>query len=214
MAVLSVVPVAIAPLEPQDSLVPELFCVLATDVMPAPAEADAVTVEVVAAGAAVLNPDGKVQVARERPHTALGPGGAVLTVSVSLALFPVSSVSMNRFVDVLLYVPTTGTVTLTETVHVLEAATDPPVKRIPRSLAASVPPALSVNVPPQLLDVVRGEAMTIAPGAVGNISVKLRPLSDMDVGLVMVNVSVEIPLTVVGSGLKFFAIVTTDGSRI
>ena len=102
MAVLSVAPVAIAPLEPQDSLVPELFCELTTDAMPAPGEADAVTVEVVGAGDVVLNPVGNVHCAIDSPHTGLGPGGVALTRSVSLALSPVSSVPIKRFVDVLL----------------------------------------------------------------------------------------------------------------
>ena len=164
-------------------------------------------------GGFVVNP-ANVHWAIVNPQIGLGPAGAVLTVSVSVAWFPVSRVPIKRFVEVLLYVPITGTVTLTEIVHVPAAATDPPVKRMPRSLAASAPPALSANVPPQVLVVVRGEATTIAPGVVGNVSVKLRPVSDTEVGLVMVNVSVEIPLTVVGSGLKFFAIVTSDGSRI
>ena len=31
-----------------------------------------------------------------KPHTGVGPGGAVLTVSVSVAKLPVSSVFMNR----------------------------------------------------------------------------------------------------------------------
>ena len=93
---------AIEPLEPQDSLVPELFCVLATDVMPAPGEAEAVTVEVVGTGEVMLKPVGNVQAARDNPHTGLGPGGVALTVSVSLALSPVSSVPIKRFVEVLL----------------------------------------------------------------------------------------------------------------
>ena len=103
---------------------------------------------------------------------------------------------------------------MTETVHVLAAASDPPVKRMPGSLAASAPPALSVNVPPQEFVVVRGEATTIAPGLVGRVSVKLRPVIVTGVGLVNVKVRVDIPPTLVGSGLKFFAIVTADGSRI
>ena len=201
---------AIAPFEPQE------FNPSAKDVerIPAPGEADAVTVEVVGAGDAVLNPDGKVQVAMDKPQTAPGPGGAVLTVSISLALFPVSRVPIKRFVEVLVYVPTTGTVTLTETVHVPAAAIEPPVRRMPGSPAASAPPPLSFSVPPHVFVVVRGEATTIAPGVVGSVSIKLRPLRVTDVGLVMVNVSVEIPFTVVGSGLKFLAMVTTDGSSI
>jgi hypothetical protein len=35
-----------------------------------------------------------------KPHTGEGPGGAVLTVNVSVALFPVSNVPMNRFAEV------------------------------------------------------------------------------------------------------------------
>jgi hypothetical protein len=37
-----------------------------------------------------------------RPHTGVGPGGAVLTVRVSVAELPVSSVSMKRWLEVLL----------------------------------------------------------------------------------------------------------------
>src|SRR5687767_794113 len=148
------------------------------------------------------------------PQTALGPGGAVLTVSESLALSPVSRVPMKRFVDVLLYIPTTGTVTLTETVQVPAAASAPPVKRMPGSPAASAPPKLSVNVPPQVFVVVRGEATSIAPGLIGSVSVKLRLVCVTGVGFVNVRVSVDMPPTLVGSGLKFFAIVTADGSRI
>ena len=75
---------------------------LSTGTIPAPGEADALTVEVVGAGEEILNPAGNVQVASDNPQTWGGAGGAVLTVSVSLALFPVSSVPIKRFVDVLL----------------------------------------------------------------------------------------------------------------
>lgn len=199
---------AIPPFEPQEFNPSEKD----VETIPAPGEADAVTVEVVGAGEAVLNPDGKSQVAIDNPHTALGPGGAALTVRESLALFPVSRLPIKRFVEVLLYVPTTGIATFTETVHVPAAAIEPPVRRMPGSPAASAPPALSVNVPPQVLVVVRGEATTITPGDIGSVSVKLISMSVTGVGFVSVKVSVEIPLTVVGSGLKFFAMLTTDGS--
>ena len=212
MAVLKAPP--IAPLEPQECVVPELFWVLSIDAIPAPGDADAVTLDVVGAGDVVLNPDGNAQVASDNPQTAVGAGGAVLTVSESLALFPVSRVPTKRFVDVLLYVPTIGTVTLTDTVQVPAAASAPPVRRMPGSLADSAPPALSVNVPPQVFVVVRGEATTIAPGLVGSVSVKLRPVCVTGVGFVNVKVSVEMPPTLVGSGLKFFDIVTAEGSRI
>ena len=101
MAVLSVAPVAIAPFEPQECVTPELFCVLSIEVIPAPGEAEAVTVEVVGAGEVMLNPEGNAQVARDDPQTGLGVGDALLTVSVSLALFPVSSVPIRRWVVVL-----------------------------------------------------------------------------------------------------------------
>src|SRR5215204_3991489 len=156
----------------------------------------------------------KVHCAIVNPQTAVGAGGAVLTVSESLSLFPVSSVPIKRFVDVLLYVPTIGTVTLTDTVQVPAAASTPPVRRMPGSPATSAPPTLSVNVPPQVFVVVRGEATTIAPGLVGNVSVKFRLVCVTGVGLVNVKVSVEMPPTLVGSGLKFFDIVTAEGSSI
>jgi hypothetical protein len=51
-------------------------------------------------------------------------------------------------------------------------------------------------------------------GAVGRVSVKFNPLNEEGVGLVIVNVRVETPPAVVGSGLKFFEMVTAAGSRI
>ena len=99
---LSAAPVAIAPFEPQEFVVPELFWVLSTGTIPAPGEADALTVEVVGAGEEILKPAGNVHAASDSPQTWAGAGGAVLTVRVSLALFPVSNVPIKRFVDVLL----------------------------------------------------------------------------------------------------------------
>ena len=90
-------------------------------------------------------------------------------------------------------------------------------------LGASVPfekdrepfPATSANVgdPHPEEDAFVGLAITIVPGLVGSVSVKLRSVSVTEVGLVNVKVNVEMPPTLVGSGLKFLAIVTTDGSR-
>lgn len=142
------------------------------------------------------------------PQTGLGPGGEVLTVSESLALFPVSSAPMKRFVDVLLYVPAIGTVALTLMVQVPLAAIVPFEKE--RDAAPAV--GAKVGVPHPDVEALVGLATTIAPGDVGNISVKLISVSVTGVGFVSVKVSVEIPLTVVGSGLKFFAMLTTDGS--
>ena len=56
-------------------------------------------------------------------------------------------------------------------------------------------------------------ATVIAPGEAGRLSVKFNPLIVVGVGLVRVNVSVEMPPAVVGSGLKFLAMVTAAGSR-
>ena len=95
-------PLAIAPLEPQECVVPELFCVLSTEVIPAPGDAEAVTVEVVGAGAEMLNPAGNVQVASDNPQTAAGAGGALLTRRLSVALLPVSRLPTKRLVVVLL----------------------------------------------------------------------------------------------------------------
>ena len=71
-----------------------------------------------------------------------------------------------------------------------------------------------VGVPQPEVEAFVGFAITIAPGLVGSVSVKLRPVSVTGVGLVNVKVNVDVPFTVVGSGLKFFAMVTADGSRI
>lgn len=59
-----------------------------------------------------------------------------------------------------------------------------------------------------------GLAMTIVPGAVGSVSVKLSPVNVTGVGLVNVKVRVEMPPTVVGSGLKFLVMVAADGSTM
>ena len=104
----------------------------------------------------------------------------------------------------------TGTVTFTLMVQVPFAAI------VPFEKESETAPAVGakVGVPHPEVDALVGLATTIAPGLVGRVSVKLTPVSVTGVGLVSVKVSVEIPLTVVGSGLKLFAIVTTDGSRM
>ena len=106
-----------------------------------------------------------------------------------------------------------GTVTFTLIVQLLLGASVPPVKRMPGSPAASAPPVLSNSDPPHVLDVLSGVATTMAPGEVGNVSVKLSPLTVTGVGLVNVKVNAETPPTLVGSGLKFFEIVTAEGSK-
>ncbi len=72
----------------------------------------------------------------------------------------------------------------------------------------------NVGVPQPEVDALVGLATVIAPGEVGSVSVKFRPLTLAAFGLVNVKVSVEIPPALVGSGLKFFEIVSVEGSRI
>ena len=77
-------------------------------------------------------------------------------------------------------------------------------------------PAVGAKVgePQPDVEALAGLATTIAPGLVGRVSVKLRSVSVTGVGFVSVKVRVDIPFTVVGSGLKSFEIVTAEGSRI
>ena len=95
-------PVAIAPFDPHECVVPELFCELSIDAMPAPGEAEAETVEVVGAGELILNPVGKVHCAREMPQTPVPAGGALFTVRLAEADRPVSSVPTKRLLEMLL----------------------------------------------------------------------------------------------------------------
>src|SRR6185369_6185798 len=101
-----------------------------------------------------------------------------------------------------------GTVTFTFTVQLLLAATVPFENEIEPA------PATGANVAaPHPLVVAPGEpATTIAPGEVGNTSEKLTPEIAAGLGLVIVNVRAETPPALVGSGLKFLAIVRVVGS--
>ena len=103
-----------------------------------------------------------------------------------------------------------GVVTLTWIVQLLFAA------RLPFENESDVALAAGAKVgDPQPVVVAPGVlATTMAPGVVGRVSVKLSPLKAAGVGLVRVNVSVETPPAVVGSGLKFLEMVTAEGSRI
>src|SRR5688572_4256814 len=70
---------------------------------------------------------------------------------------------------------------------------------------ASTPPRLSCSVPPQLFVVVRGVATVIAPGTTGNVSVSERPVrASFWFGLVIVNVSVDVPPARIGLGENNF----------
>ena len=106
--------------------------------------------------------------------------------------------------------PAAGTLTLTVMVQLLLGASVP-FENDREALPAT---GAKVGEPHPEVDAFVGLAITIAPGVVGSVSVKFRLVSVTEVGLVNVKVSVEMPPTVVGSGLKFLAIVTTEGSRI
>ena len=110
----------------------------------------------------------------------------------------------------MLYVPATGTVTFTLIVQLLFGAS------VPLENEIEVAPAVGekVGVPQLVVVAPVGFATVIAPGEVGKVSVKLSPLTVTGEGLVNVKVRAETPPAFVGSGLKFFAIVTADGSKI
>ena len=99
---------------------------------------------------------------------------------------------------------------MTLIVHVLFAAMLPLENKIEPAPAAGA----NVGEPQPAVEALGVLATTIALGVVGRVSVKFSPLKEEAVGLVMVNVRVETPLAVVGSGLKFFEIVTAVGSII
>lgn len=102
--------------------------------------------------------------------------------------------------------PAVDDVTSTVMVHVLFAAIDPPESTM------LPPPAVAVSVPPQVFVVESGELFVIAAGYV---SVKATPVSAVPVlGLVSVNVSVEVPPDAIGSGAKFLAMSGAATTRI
>lgn len=199
-------PRAIPPFDPQEFVPSEK----SVETTPSPGLAEAVTEEVEAAGDVVLNPAGNAQLANDNPQIGAGAVGALPTVNESLAKFPVFNEPIKRFVEVLLYVPTTGTVTLTLIVQLLFA------ESVPLEKEREVAPALGakVGVPQLDVDALGVAATTMAPGDVGRMSVKFNPLIVPVVGLVSVKVRVDMPPTLVGSGLKFFAMVTEAGSRM
>lgn len=64
--------------------------------MPAPGNAEALTVEEVGVGELVLKPEGKVHCAIGNPQIPAPAGGALFTVRLAEAFFPVSKVSTKR----------------------------------------------------------------------------------------------------------------------
>src|SRR4029078_8378535 len=113
----------------------------------------------------------------------------------------------KRWFEVLVYMPDAGTVTFTFTVQELLAATVPFENEIEPAPAAGT----KVAAPHPLMVSPVGLPTTIAPGEVGNTSEKLTPETAAGLGLVIVKVRAETPLTLVGSGLKFLAIVGVEG---
>src|SRR3990172_6660107 len=94
--------------------------------------------------------------------------------------------------------------------QLLLAATEPSENEIEAAPAVG----LKVGAPqPEVLAPV-GLATTMAPGEVGKVSLKFRSLRATPLGLLMVKVRVEVPPTVVGSGLKDLARVTSAGSTM
>src|SRR5439155_13328347 len=124
-------PVVIAPFEPHDCVPSTLFggMVLLLDdsgVMPGPAAAtDPPMLSVDGTGALRLKPAGKVHFANVRPQRPVPGGGALLTVSAAVALWPVSMVPMKRSFVVLVSVPVAVGVTLTLMTQLLFAASVP-----------------------------------------------------------------------------------------
>src|SRR5437762_12824906 len=116
------------PFEPQEEPPAGLIvlsCAAAAGTTPAPGAALAVTFAVAATGALMLKPVAKSQSASVDPHNPVPGGGAVLTVRLALAVWPVSSVSMKRSLVVLLSVPVALGVTFTLMMQLLFAASVP-----------------------------------------------------------------------------------------
>src|SRR5581483_1593486 len=174
---------------------------------PGPGFADDVTVFVVGAGDASVNPLGKVHFAMTVPQSPVPGGGALFTVRFAVAVLPVSIVPMKRLFVVLVSVPVAEGVTLTLMTHVPFAATVPFENVI--VLVPAV--AVSAGVPQPL--VVAPFGLAIVRFA-GRLSTKLYPLNGAPLGFVSVNLSVETPLSDAGFGVNDFAMVDAVGSMI
>ena len=125
-------------------------------------------------------------------------GTGAVTVRTAVAVFPVPPLAELTAPVVLVKVPTLLPVTLTATVQVALAATEPPVSEMvaPPTLAPAVPPQVSVS--PLGADTTR---------PLGRVSVNATPASAVPVfGLVRVKVSVLAPLSGTEVGLKALAI--------
>src|SRR5947209_2282148 len=90
-------------------------------------------------GGLAVVPFGTDQSAMVTPQKPVPGGGALLTVSVAAALWPVSTVSMKRWLVVLTRLPVAAGVTLTLTMQLLFAAS------VPLEKAMDDAPALAVS---------------------------------------------------------------------
>ena len=88
-----------------------------------------------------------------------------------------------------------------ELVEILLPVTKPSVIKLPELLVIVLPAAAKVS---EMAPEFTGLTTTILPGDVGNVSVKLTLLTWTDVGLPIVNVSVDVPFVTIGLGLKLF----------
>ena len=88
--------------------------------------------------------------------------------------------------------------------------------RLPFEKVRTISPARGAKVgePQPVVEAFGVPATAIFPGVCGRLSVKFNPVSVVEVGFANVNVNVETPPAVVGSGLKFFEIVAAEGSRM
>ena len=125
-----------------------------------------------------------------------GTGVTDPAVSAAVANLVVSVAPAKRWADVFRYVPPAGAVTFTLIVQVPPAATVPDKNEIDPAPAAGE----NVGEPQPAVDAAGVAATTIAPDEVGNVSVKLRAPIAADVGLLIVNVSVETLPAAMGLG--------------
>lgn len=83
-------------------------------------------------------------------------------------------------------------------------------RMLPLERLMTLPPAVAVKVPPQVFDVASGDAITTPDGSVSLNATPVRVLlvfTLLVLGLVRVNVNIELAPTAMGSGEKFFVIV-------
>ncbi|HKV41952.1 MAG TPA: hypothetical protein VJX67_22300 [Blastocatellia bacterium] len=140
----------------------------------------------------------------DAPNALLSVGG-VATVSVADAVFPVPPLADVTAPLTLFFTPTVVPVTSTDTVHVPLAAILPPLN------VKVVSPAAGVNVPQP--GTAAGVEATCTPD--GSASVNPTPLSaSVEFGLVIVNVSVDVPFNAMLAGLNALLIDGADRTVI